>query len=199
MTDDAAEEKPPTADGPVEWAQRRAIALRLRARRWGYRRIGEHLGICTTRAYQLVSEELANIPREEREQLRDIELATLDRLAGPLERILRKGSTLDTIETLDENDEPCTRVVVVRDTKVAVEAAGALIKLSARRCRLLGLDAPTKHDVGVNLAVGEATPARAREIMAELFGSVGPKDEAAPDGQAGAADAGVSPEGAPAK
>ncbi|MBK5937161.1 helix-turn-helix domain-containing protein [Halorhodospira halophila] len=109
-----------TAAARINSAHRKAQALELRQSGMTYAAIGGELGISNAQAYRLVSAALREIreqAREEAEQLRDLEAARLDQLQHALwDKAL--GGDLRAIDRL--------------------------LRISERRAKLLGLDAPAR-------------------------------------------------------
>lgn len=100
--------------------ENRVKALELRKSGASYRQIGEALGISMQRAHQLVMDELdrlAQLRLGNVDELRRLELERLEMASIPVVAKLKKGD---------------------------LKAAMVWIKLSERRCKLLGLDAPMK-------------------------------------------------------
>lgn len=105
---------------------REAVDLRICGRT--YDQIGDALGISKQQAHRIVKaelEELALLTRGAAEELRQRELETLDRLLAT------------AMASAEEGD---------------MQAAGCVIKISARRAALLGLDAPEKQQLEVSVA-----------------------------------------------
>ena|SRR5579884_2523652 len=104
----------------VEAGQRRLNALTLRKAGFTFEAIGQALGISPQRAFQLVDEELRAISAQRAEQATELvrmEQERLDELQAAV-WAKAKGGDLDAI--------------------------AVVLKISARRSKLLGLDAPTK-------------------------------------------------------
>ena len=102
----------------VNAEQNRAKALALRIRGATYAQIGEQLKVTTTSAHKYVRDgmaELNKVKLENAEEYRELELAKLDMFEAKL-----NSGELD------------------------LAAVGMLLRISERRCRLLGIDAPAK-------------------------------------------------------
>lgn len=102
-------------------------ALDLRIQGHTYDQIGDALGVSKQQAHRLVKaelDELAVLTHGAAEELRQRELETLDRL-------LSKAMPL-----ADQGD---------------MHAVDRVIRISARRASLLGLDAPERHEHEVNV------------------------------------------------
>lgn len=113
-----ASEKP-TTGGDRSNCER---ALELIERGWSQRRIAKHLGIGKTTVQNYFAGEYGGDEyQQKREHLQGLELACIGRVRKRLDKAL------------------CSA-----DDKIAVMAGMGLLKASERRCKLLGLDAPTK-------------------------------------------------------
>lgn len=130
---------------------RRLKAWDLRVQGKSYRQIAEETGVSGFTAFHDVKAMLDKARQETNDTVehhRSIQLARLDKAIAVLMPML---------------DNPET----------ALQAMDRLDKLERRRAELLGLDAPEKHAV-LTAESGDVTPAKAREIMSSLFGSVTP-------------------------
>jgi hypothetical protein len=112
--------KPKDRPGNSVAAERRQAAFELRLKGCSYREIGRELGMSHSNAELLIKQTLAE--RKETtgllaDQLRDMELARIDKISG---------------ELWANRAEP--------------SAAATLLRCIERRSKLLGLDAPTKLD-----------------------------------------------------
>lgn len=106
----------------------RRMALELKAKGSSYPQIAAHLGVSLETAYRLVQTAASELDEESRElaiRYRDIELETLDSALRQVFPILMGAG---------KGVEPQHRVA----------AANAVVRISERRAKLLGLDAPTK-------------------------------------------------------
>jgi hypothetical protein len=67
-----------------------------------------------------------------------------------------------------------------QDPDVVMRAVDRVVKVQERRAKLLGLDAPERHELST--VESELTPARVRELAQEQFGRVTPAEmlDAAP-------------------
>jgi hypothetical protein len=103
--------------------ERHTKALELRKSGHSYAVIGKAMGVSAQRAHAMVMKELAEINEtlaEAREATRQMELERLDRMLAALEQGITDGES-DAITTA--------------------------LRISAQRCKLLGLDAPAKVEV----------------------------------------------------
>ena len=114
-------------DEQVSDTARQVRALKLRLSGASYREIADRLGYGgPSGAYKAVSSELSRRLTEPADELRELELARLDRVQMSLWKLLT------SVEVLPEDLIPATN---------------AWIRLSKRRSDLLGLDAPKKIDI----------------------------------------------------
>ena len=107
----------------IEVAEQKKKALTLRLAGMSYRGIGENLGLGMATAHRYVLSELAKIPKEEADKVREIERERLDNLQVRLEKKLRGDPT----KGLDGDPAVIPNILRVME----------------RRARMLGLDAPT--------------------------------------------------------
>lgn len=122
--------RPPGEDAKTR--ERAAKALDLRIAGATYRQIGKSLAVSEKTAYHDVQDELARldaIVKAKAERLRDLEARRLDLWTVALSAGIKSGDP---------------------------RAIGAAVRLSERRARLLGLDAP----VTITAPAGEALPIR---------------------------------------
>ena len=101
----------------IEATERQGAALELRLKGMSYRQIAEQLQIQVGTAHELVNTYLLNAVTEPGEELRTLEVERLD--------VMLKAIWAD-VEAGD------------------VKAIDAALKISDRRAKLLGIDAPTK-------------------------------------------------------
>jgi hypothetical protein len=130
----------PTSKRRAVHTERSREALDLRLVGKTYDQIGEALGVSKQQAHRLVKaelDELAALTRGAAEELRQRELETLDRLLATAMPCAEQGD---------------------------MQAADRVIKISARRSALLGLDAPAKHEheVTVTTLASDLDAAQAR-------------------------------------
>lgn len=137
--------------------KRRREALEYRIQGYGFQAIGNALGISTTRAFQLVSEGLSELTREPAERLREIEAERLDMM---------------------------TTAFFPNAVQGDLGAAAVVLKIMERRAKLLGLDAPARHEVtgkdgrAVEVTVADAQAARAALLAALLRAGLTSLEEA---------------------
>jgi len=110
------------AQRKLEALQKRNQALDLRLFGFTYQQIADKLGYTKQAAFKAISAALDAIPRENADRLRALEVDRLDRMLA----ILAKRVTTGDLGAIDR-----------------------WLRISERRCRLLGLDAPTKIDATV--------------------------------------------------
>jgi ribosomal protein L15E len=107
-------------------AERRAQVVRMRSARLSFAEIGRRLGITAQRAGVIYRRALQEIPRADVDEHRAEELEFIDLAVNRLITI-----------AMDKEVSARTRV----------EAWNAIRGWTERKAKLLGLDAPTKHEV----------------------------------------------------
>ncbi len=130
------------SDQRVTAAERRAQVVALRRRRATFDQIGRALGISKERAWKLYQEALAAIPAAQVEEHRAEELMLIDDAIADLLKIAR------------DHGKPMT----------AVEAWNSIRGWADRKAKLLGLDAPTRHEY----LTLDAIDAQIRMLKAEM-------------------------------
>lgn len=141
--------------GPTDWNRQRARmkarqaeAMEMRKSLLSYREIARALGVNVKTAYNYVQDAIAELmPREDVEEVRDLEADRLD----TLERAV--------IEILGHPD------VRVADRLTAVTRAQGLME---RRAKLLGLDMPTQVNVSGEVTVETTTDRELRSLVEEM-------------------------------
>lgn len=106
-------------------AERRAQVVALRRRRLTFDQIGRALGVSKERAWKIYQEALAQVPAAHVDEHRAEELMLID------------DAISDLLKIAKDHDKPRT----------AVEAWSAIRGWAERKAKLLGLDAPTRHEV----------------------------------------------------
>lgn len=146
----------------LENAQRDAKACEMKARGATYQQIANALGYGDrSHAHRAVKAALAAIPIESAEELRRLQLDTLDYLAERATRILERQHLTITQSgriVADENGEK------VLDDGPALGAIDRILRIQDRKAKLMGLDAPVKTEV-ITL---DYLNARLEELTAEL-------------------------------
>jgi len=104
-----------------EMAHLDTAALKLRSLGFTYQQIADKTGISKTAAYHRVKRALAAIPQEAVEEYRRLE-----------------GERLDVLLSIAQNEA---------FTKKSMWAIDRCLSIMDRRAKLLGLDAPTRHEV----------------------------------------------------
>ncbi len=113
-------------------AQRQMLALDLRISGLSFRAIADKLGVSHVQIYRDIENELerlAELRADKAETLRELELQRLDKIINSLDSWVASGN---------------------------VGAVNAWIKASERRAKLLGLDAPTQHQLDWRTQAQEA-------------------------------------------
>lgn len=113
-------------------AFKQSLAMRLRVRGWTLEEIGLKIDPESShpsdRAYQLIRAGLNSVRLETAEEMRDLEISRFDLL-------LRTGFAV--LKTAAKR----------KDARAVSTAMNAIVKVSERRAKLLGLDAPVKYDL----------------------------------------------------
>ena len=152
-----------------------ARALEFRRRGLSYEQISAQMEWRSpSAAYQSVQRALADPCREASEEVRQIEAARLDELTRTLMRVLATKHYVVSVASGVVARHPETGQPLQDDAPV-IHAVAGLVRISERRAKLLGLDAPTRHEV----ITMDAVEAEIRKLEAEI----GHADR----GQAGAA------------
>ncbi|MGI8530938.1 MAG: hypothetical protein ACR2KO_15845 [Geodermatophilaceae bacterium] len=150
----------------VESAKRDAEAARLRSRGRTYPQIAEELGYSDRgAAHHAVARVFDGFKVEARDLLIKMELDKLDMMTRAVIDVLEaKHYTVSDgrIVHIGDKDDPDRRVL---DDGPVLQAVDRLLKISDRRAKLLGLDAPKRVEVS------DTTPdldAAVRDLAAEL-------------------------------
>lgn len=123
----------------------RAQAVELHCHKsWSYTRIGEKLGVTRQRAHQLVQEALEELAAE---QTKNVE-ALRAREIALIEKTLERTSEVMAANVVEVTDDGEIQVHKGAG-ELALKAADRVVKLSERRAKLLGLDAPTVSNVNL--------------------------------------------------
>lgn len=140
----------------TETQRMRAAVMEGRIKGWSFPRCAMELGISQGWAYKLYKDAMRQIVEPGVKEVRDLELARLDGMVEECYNILNSEFYLvnggkvvrdvvvddDGKVVLDDDQQP--KFMRVRDYHIKLAAVDRLVKLSERRARLLGLDAPTK-------------------------------------------------------
>ena len=153
----------PRSQTQVTCRQREARALQLRLAGTTYSQIGGQLGVSESRSYRIVQSALDRLIREPADEVRRLELLRLDQLWVEATKVLHSSHVLVSNGRVVLH--PGTRQPLVDDAPV-LHAIDRLLKIQERRARLLGLDAPAKHQVFTI----DAIDAEIRRLEAELAG-----------------------------
>lgn len=121
-------------------------ALELRRRGLHYTQIASEMQYrSSASAYDAVQRALSDAAREGAEEVRQVEAQRLDDLTRVLNRVLVTRHYVVTqsgkLAVHPETGQPLT------DDGPVMQAVAGLVRISERRARLLGLDAPVKHEV----------------------------------------------------
>lgn len=147
-------------------AERQAYALRLRRDGATYDEIGRIVGYADkASAYNAIRKALAEITREPAADVKALELARLDKLYAEAMAIV------DASPLIPEDDDGDADEAYDAAMKTRLDAIRTALKVSERRSKLEGLDAPTKtQEVSVYDGMGrEELEAKAAEVAAKLL------------------------------
>ena len=126
----------------LEGAQRRANALELRSHGLTYDQIAAQLGISKSSAWETVQQGLADTIAEPAAAARKLELDRLDVLYQAAMRVLEaQHLTVSHGRVVEHDGTP------IDDDGPVLQAIDRLVRISERRARLLGLDAPNRVSV----------------------------------------------------
>ncbi len=147
----------------LDSAERDAKACEMKARGATYQHISDTLGYGSrSNAHRAVKAALATIPLESAEELRRLQLDTLDYLAGHAARVLeRQHLTITQSGRIVTDEESGERVL---DDGPILAAIDRILRIQDRKAKLMGLDAPVKTEV-ITL---DYLNARLEELTAEL-------------------------------
>ena len=147
-----------TSARSIKRAERIRLALKHRVAGLTFPEIGEAMGCATSTAYDLVRDGLADIPREDADQLRTL---TMRRLEALLPKQMEKG------------------------VKGDVRAVDAAIKIIDAMCRLNGLDRMNPVRVAVVSDAGEEAdePSPLERIKARIAALASANDRAKADAE----------------
>jgi hypothetical protein len=147
----------------VDTAERDAEACRMRTGGATLQQIADALGFSDrSSARRAIHRALAEVVREDVEQLVQLEMDRLDAMTWAAWQVLQADHLVVSAGRVvyGPDGEP------LRDDGPTLRAIDSLLRISERRCRLLGLDAPPRRRADV---VDEETVDRAiRELEAEL-------------------------------
>jgi hypothetical protein len=161
-----------TSPRSIATAQRRAQALKLRLAGARYDDITQQLGYSSRgAAVQDVQRALVATVQEPADELRALEVQRLDMLWQTALRVLtRQHVTVSNGKVVHLDGSP------VKDDAPVLAAIDRLLKIQERRARLLGLDAPAKHEV-VTLDAVEAEIRRLNEELERAAASSESEDD----------------------
>lgn len=129
----------------IEGAGRDAEAARLKSRGLSYGQIAKNLGYADpSGAYRAVQRALASVPAESVDELRRIQSEQIDALTAQAIEVLESTHYAHTVHgdlVLGPDGQPLV------DSMPTLHAIDRLIRLAERRSKLMGLDAPSRHEV----------------------------------------------------
>jgi hypothetical protein len=138
-------------------------AAELRAQRLTYPQIAAKQGCSVSTAYQRVRRAIASVPYEAVEELRRVELESLDELEQRVREVLvRAHVKIDHGRVIRDED---TGAPMLDDAPV-LAAAQQLLRIKDMRAKLTGAYAPTKS--AVTVITEDAVDAAIRDLESEL-------------------------------
>jgi hypothetical protein len=146
----------------IDAAERDAKALELRKDGLTYTQIAERLGISRSTAHKHVTRGLHRTRQEPADELRRLEAERLNQLWAEAMAVLRRRHVLVQSGKVvkDDDGQPIT------DDGPLLQATTTLLRVMERRARLLGLDAPARHEV-LTLDVIDAEIRRLEEQLTQ--------------------------------
>ena len=127
----------------IDAAERDAKALELRKDGLTYTQIAERLGMSRSTAHKYVTRGLHRTRQEPADELRRLEAERLNQLWAEAMAVLRRRHVVVQSGKVvkDDDGQP------IPDDGPVLQATTTLLRVMERRARLLGLDAPAKHEV----------------------------------------------------
>jgi len=123
----------------IDQARLDTEAAELRAKRWGYQQIADHQGCSVSTAYERVKRAIESTPYEAVEELRRVELESLDELERAAMAVLRtRHVKVDHGRLIVIDGEP-----LIDDAPV-LHAIQSILRIKERRARLTGIDTPVR-------------------------------------------------------
>jgi hypothetical protein len=135
-------------------------AAEMRSRSMTYQQIGDALGVSRQAAHQAVQRAISEIPREAAEEVLRLELEKLDFLERKLFVIMQK----EHLRVGNSGKVVTYEGELVLDDGPVMQAIQGLLRVAERRSKLLGINAPEKHEV-ITL---DAVQAEIRRLEAKL-------------------------------
>lgn len=144
----------------------------MRARNHTYQEIADALGYGDrANAYRAVQKALAAVPVEAVEELRRLHMARLDYLATQALAVLeREHLTISQGGRIVTDDDGRQ----ILDDGPVLAALDRLLRIQERQAKLMGLDAPSRHEV----MTLDALDARIAELAAQLGGEAAASEAA---------------------
>lgn len=117
-------------------------AADMRSQGLSYQQIGDQLGMSRQAAHKAVQRAIAEIPKDGAQEVFALELAKIDRLERYYNGVLNRkhykvGNTGKLV--LDPDNNP------MLDEEPRMQAAAGILKAQQTRAKLLGLNAPVRH------------------------------------------------------
>ena len=133
--------------GPKPDPDRDSEALDLKRSGLNYRQIAESLDCSPSTAYEAVQRALASTRQEPADALRRLEAERLDRMTVILEEIItRRMIAADVLSNLPQADDDGGKASEASD-ELLLKTVDRYLRIQERRAKLLGLDAPARHEI----------------------------------------------------
>lgn len=165
--------------GPTPDPDRDSEALELKKQGLTYRQIGDRLGCSPSTAYEAVQRALASTRQEPADALRRIEAERLDRMTVILEEVLhRRMGVVDALRSdpgLDEDGKTGEA-----SDELLLKTVDRYLRIQERRAKLLGLDAPARHEITLAELEGEIARLEDSLGLGPLDDEPEPEDEPPP-------------------
>lgn len=154
----------------LEGAEKDAEAARLQARGLSLRQIARELGYADqSGAHKAIARALAAVPVQGVDELRRVQCDQLDYLTqkalavleGTYFAVSQSGKVVTRTVTSEDGEE---REEALYDSAPLLHAIDRIIRIAERRAKLMGLDAPTRHEV----TTLDYLDAQIRDASAEL-------------------------------
>ena len=165
----------------IEQARRRAEMLRMKLDGHTLKEIADHMGITSGTVQRIISSALTAMVTGPAEELRALELARCDELMEEAMQTMRAfhpliaNGKVVSAPLLDEQGRPMRNpesgdvlTQVLEDKAPKLAAIAAAIRVSERRAKLLGLDAPARAQQEFTVVTQEAGPDLSHLTVQEL-------------------------------
>jgi hypothetical protein len=167
----------------LEGAEKRKRALQLRIAGFSCAQIGEELGVNASTVHYYIQKAVKEIPKEEADEWRAIEMGRLDRMQTKAEEVLRKNH----VYVSNRGEVVYDGKAKVIDDGPILQAINTVLGIMKRRAQMLGLDSPTKIEQSGSVEVTTGydlskitDPEKVRQLM-DLLAEAETDSVASPD------------------